>query len=548
MSQHHATMRPVIVVMGTKAQAARVAALAGVVVLADNEGRPTAKVALDDFDAQREAVESVSVLLRLFDDDSTEVPSGWVVTGATFEVEWPREPERRSRIWSHFGARRFAKNWALAQVKADLEAKQADPDHVSVPWTLRDLRKRWNEAKDTVAPWWAENSKECYSAGIADAVRALENWSASKRGRRKGRRVGFPRFESKRRALDRVRFTTGAMRIEPDRRHLTLPVIGILRSKENTRRVQRHVAKGSAHILSMTLSERWGRLFVSIQYAVRTRVVSPTVAAPARPDARAGVDLGLRRLATVADTDGNILEVPNPAPLRNTLAERRKVGRQLSRCIPGSRGHKRAKAKLARLDRRCVHLRREAIHQLTRRLVGTYGEVVIEDLDLAAMKRSMGRRAFRRSVSDTGLGALRPTLTYKAERAGLRLVVADRWFPSSKLHHGCGGMLVGPKLAKILTCETCAVLVDRDHNAAKNLRDWPEHAASPSAVGASASLDPGPPSGGTDGGSDGRSIGRRTRLRKTSTSSRPRLVRQEPKPAPTGGQRNPARGASVDVR
>jgi len=534
-----------IVQMRTKAQAARVADLTGGTLLHDDQSRPTVKVALGDFEAQREAVESVSVLFRLFDDEGHEVPSGWVVSGATFEVEWPKEPERRSLIWSHFGGRRFAKNWALAQVKTDLDARKKDPNHVPIPWTLKDLRRRWNEAKGEVAPWWAENSKECYAAGIADAVAALDNWSKSKRGKRKGRRVGFPRFEPRRRARNRVRFTTGAMRFEPDRRHLTLPVIGTLRAKENTRRLQRHVAKNNAHVLSMTLSERWGRLFVSTQYALRAKVVSPTGRTPAEPDARAGVDLGLRVLATIAGTEGNIYTVPNPAPLRATLAERRRIGRQCSRRIPGSRGHRRAKAKLVRLDRRCVHLRRESVHQLTRHLVGTYGEIVIEDLNLAAMKRSMGRRAFRRAVSDTGLGAIRPTLTYKAERAGLRLVVADRWFPSSKLHHGCGGQLVGPKLAKNLTCEACGVKVDRDENAAKNLRDWPEHAASPGAVGASAPLDPGPPSGGTDGGPDGRSIGRRTRLRKTSTLSRPRLVRQEPKPAPTGGQRNPARGASV---
>jgi putative transposase len=220
----------VIVQTRTKVQAARVAEITGGTLLHDDQGRPTAKVALDDFEVHREAVESVSVLFRCFADDGTEVPSGWVVTGAAFEVEWPKEPERQSLIWSHFGARRFAKNWALAQVKADLEAKQADPDHVSVPWTLEGLRKRWNEAKGEVAPWWAENSKECYSAGIADAVSALQNWSASKHGTRKGKQVGFPRFESKKRAKNRVRFTTGAMRLEPDRRHLMLPVIGTLRN------------------------------------------------------------------------------------------------------------------------------------------------------------------------------------------------------------------------------------------------------------------------------------------------------------------------------
>jgi len=531
-----------IVALRTKAQAAHVAKLTGGTHLHDNQGRPTSKVALDDFDAHREAVESVSVLFRCFNDDGTEVPSGWVLTGANFEVEWPREPERRSLIWSHFGARRFAKNWALAQVKIDLDARKKDASHASVPWTLEGLRKRWNEVKGEVAPWWAANSKECYSAGIADAVAALDNWSKSKQGKRKGRRVGFPHFESRRRAKNRVRFTTGVMRLEPDRRHLTLPVIGILRSKENTRRVQRHAANGNAHILSMTLSERWGRLFVSIQYAVRTKVVSPTGAAPARPNARAGVDLGLRVLATVADTDGNILEVPNPAPLRATLVERRKVGRQLSRRIPGSRGHRRAKAKLARLDRRCVHLRREATHQLTRRLVGTYGEIVIEDLDLAAMKRSMGRRAFRRSVSDAGLGAIRPSLVYKAEWGKAHLIVADRFFASSKFHHICGGALMGPKLAKHLTCEVCRTVVDRDINAAKNLRDWPEHVNTGS-VGASAPFDPGPLSGGTDGGPDGRLTDHRARRHKTNLVLA--AVGEARTDASLREHRNPAMGASV---
>jgi hypothetical protein len=81
-----------IVQMPTKAQAAKVAKLTGWLVLCDDQGRPTTKVKLDDFDAHREAVESVSVLFRCFDDHGTEVPSGWVLTGATFEVEWPKEP------------------------------------------------------------------------------------------------------------------------------------------------------------------------------------------------------------------------------------------------------------------------------------------------------------------------------------------------------------------------------------------------------------------------------------------------------------------------
>jgi len=492
----------VIVQMRTKAQAARVAEITGGTLLHDDQGRPTNKVALNDFEVHRKAVESVSVLFRLFADDDTEVPSGWVVTGAAFEVEWPKDPEVVRRIRSHFGARRFAKNWALAQVKADLKAKQADPDHVSVPWTLAGLRKRWNQVKGEVAPWWPENSKECYSAGIADAVAALRNWSASKHGTRKGKQVGFPRFESKKRAKNRVRFTTGAMRLEPDRRHLTLPVIGTLRSKENTRRVERHVAKGNARVLSITLSEHCGRPCVSITYAVRRKIASPSNQGATYPDRAVGVDLGLRHLATCVDSAGEVLVLEKPRVLKKTLAARRRAARQLSRRIPGSRGYERAKAKLARMDRRIGNIRRDLWHKFTRVLVDTYAEIHIEDLDVAAMGRGMGRRAFRRSVLDAALGMFRRRLEYKAEWAGRPLVVVDRFFASSMTHHGCGGRFAAsrPALSKHLVCERCGETVDRDINAAKNLRDWPETHASPGAVGASAPLVPGPLCG-TGGGS-----------------------------------------------
>ncbi|MDT5195068.1 MAG: putative transposase, partial [Mycobacterium sp.] len=111
------------------------------------------------------------------------------------------------------------------------------------------------------------------------------------------------------------------MRVEPDRRTITVPVIGGLRSKENTRRVQRHVAAGRARILNMTLSEQWGRLFVSVNYALRTPTSARTVA---QPTVTAGVDLGVRTLATVASLDTatgaeTLTEYPNPAPLKATL-------------------------------------------------------------------------------------------------------------------------------------------------------------------------------------------------------------------------------------
>lgn len=229
-----------IVELGTRAQAARVAERCGGRRLEAKDGEPGRRVEVGDFEAVREQVESVTVLFGLYDSDTgVAVPSGWALTGATFEVEWPDDP---SMVRSHFGARRFAYNWALARVKADLDTRTAEREHVSLKWSLDALRKEWNQVKDDAAPWWAQNSKECYSSGIADLVQGLANWKASNAGRRKGKRVGFPKFKSRRSDTPRVRFSTGAMGLTDDRRTITVPVIGPLRSKENTRRLQRPLA------------------------------------------------------------------------------------------------------------------------------------------------------------------------------------------------------------------------------------------------------------------------------------------------------------------
>jgi putative transposase len=207
-----------------------------------------------------------------------QVPAGFIARGWRFEVEATTSGQR-SLIQQHFGARRFAHNWALAEVKANLNARSTDPSVQPLPWDLPSLRRAWNQAKNQVAPWWPCCSKEAYASGIADLVTGQHNWSASKNGRRAGRPVGFPRFKARGRDHGRVRFCTGAMRLESDRRHLILPVIGRLRCKENTRSLQRLLAKERARVLSMTLSEHGGRLFV---FGLRDRRSYPTWSKRAR--------------------------------------------------------------------------------------------------------------------------------------------------------------------------------------------------------------------------------------------------------------------------
>ena len=140
---------------------------------------------------------------------------------------------------SNAGAARVAFNWGLARVKANLGQREAEKSYgitgddltPSVSWSLYSLRRDWNAAKVAVAPWWAECSKEAFNAGLDQLARALKNWGVSRKGKRKGKPVGFPRFKSKRKTRPSIRFTTGAFRCEA--RHAVLPRIG--RDRKSTR-------------------------------------------------------------------------------------------------------------------------------------------------------------------------------------------------------------------------------------------------------------------------------------------------------------------------
>jgi putative transposase len=412
-----------------------------------------------------------------------EVPDGWTVQAFRFTLH-PTEEQARA-LARHFGARRKAYNWTVATLKVDIEAWHASGTETVKP-SLGVLRKRWNSVKDEVCVnaetgqmWWPECSKEAYADGIAGAVDAYWNWQTSRAGTRAGRRVGFPRFKRKGRDADRVCFTTGAMRVEPDRRHLTLPVIGTVRTHENTRRIERLVRNGRARVLAISVRRNGTRLDAS----VRVLVQRPQQPGVALPGSRVGVDVGVRRLATVADVDGVVIErIENPRPLDAALRELRQVCRARSRCTKGSRRYRERTTEMSRLHRRVNDVRTHHLHRLTTRLAKTHGRIVVEGLDAAGMVRQKGlpgARARRRGLSDAALGSPRRHLSYKTGWYGSRLVVADRWFPSSKTCHACGHVQdLG--WDEHWTCDRCAAALQRDDNAAINLARYEEP---PSVVG-----------------------------------------------------------------
>jgi IS605 OrfB family transposase len=366
-------------------------------------------------------------------------------------------PRQRRALASHGGGARYAYNWGLQLVQARLDQRRTDPG-VVVPWTLADLRWEWNRAKHDVAPWWAENSKEAYNSGLDALARALKNWSDSRNGRRKGRPVGFPRRKKVRRDQVACRFTTGAIRVLPDRKHVQLPRIGIIKTHESTRKLARRLEHGTARILAATISRTADRWYVAFTVEVQRDLPNAD-----GKTSVVGVDIGIRHLAVLSTGQ----TIANPRALEGSLHKLRRLNRELARRRSGSRRRNQSRRRLARVHARTANLRRDALHKLTTNLATRHGTVVVEQLNVAGMVRN---RRLARAISDTGMADLRRQLTYKTTWYGGRLVVADQFYPSSKTCSGCGWVKAKLTLAeRTFTCEACGLRLDRDLNAARNL-------------------------------------------------------------------------------
>jgi putative transposase len=375
-------------------------------------------------------------------------------------------PAQGAALASHCGAARVAYNWGLELVKGRLDQRQADPS-VDVPWTLPRLRKEWNRAKHEFAPWWAENSKEAYSSGLYGLARALKNFSDSRSGQRKGRRVGFPGRKRKNRTRPTCRFTTGAIRVLPDRKHVQLPRIGVLKSHESTRKLARRIEQGTARILAATISKTADYWFVSFTVEVDRNVPISNGRATV-----VGVDVGVRNLAMLST---GAPPIPNPRALELSSRRIRRLNRRLARGKRGSRRRDLTRRRWQRTHARAVNIRRDAFHKLTTALATQHGTIVVEQLNVHAMFRN---RRLARAVADTGMAELRHQLNYKTKWYGSRLLIAHPFYPSSKTCSTCGWVKAKLTLDEhTFCCEACGIAIDRDLNAARNLAKLAHHVA-----------------------------------------------------------------------
>ncbi len=356
---------------------------------------------------------------------------------------------------SHAGAARFAWNWALARCTERYAAERK--------WySGTELHRLWNAAKkaDPALGWWSENSKCCYQEAFRNLDRALADFSKSKKGQRKGKKLGFPRFKKRGKSKDSFRLT-GTVRC--DRNTVTLPRLGLIATHESAGKLAGRIAGGRARILSATITRTAQRWYVSLT----VEEDRPVPERHARPGTAVGIDLGIKALVTGVDNAGNLITVPGPKPLRAGLRRLRRAARAHSRKRPGSVRRRKSAARLARLHARIASQRADALHKATSMLAARYETVATEDLNVAGMTRN---RRLARAIGDQGFGTLRRMLGYKSAWRGGRLVTADRFYPSSKKCSGCGAVKAKlPLSERTYTCDSCGLVTDRDVNAARNL-------------------------------------------------------------------------------
>lgn len=190
---------------------------------------------------------------------------------------------------------------------------------------------------------------------------------------------------------------------------------------------------------------------------------------PAQNHGRVGVDLGVGKLATLSD--GHAFEAPKP--LRESLGRLKRLQRKLSRTKRDGRNRQKLKVRIARLHAHIANIRKNALHHLTAFLSANYSEVVIEDLNVKGM---LANHKLARAIADVGFYEFRRQLEYKMTLRGGIVIVADRFFPSSKLCRFCGCRHEQLKLSdREWVCPHCGrVIRSRDLNAALNLCRYPE--------------------------------------------------------------------------
>ena len=352
------------------------------------------------------------------------------------KIEIRPTPDQADYLNRACGARRHCYNQLLAHFSQE-----------GVKWSKKAAYQHYMTVLRVQFPWYNEVSSRVTRNAIDDLDRAYQNFF--RRVKAKAKNPGYPQFKKK-----DVR-DSFAMR-EPSKFDVDGRELRI--EKLKTRIKMRQPLRFAGPTKQATISKQAGRYFVSV--LVETEDYNPH--APSEPSV--GVDFGVKSLAVLST--GEV--IPASKSLKKNLKTLKRRQKNLSRKVKGSRRRAKAKLKVAKLHARISNQRKAVLHELSDKLTRTYKVITIEDLNVSGMVKN---RSLARAVSDAGFGELRRQIEYKAAWRGVTVVVANRFFPSSKMCHACGQVHDIPLSARTMECD-CGHVMDRDLNAALNLNEY----------------------------------------------------------------------------
>lgn len=335
------------------------------------------------------------------------------------------------------GTVRFTYNWALVAWKEAYESGKKPSG--------RSLKKDFNAIRKSQFPWTYEVHRDC-TAGAFDHIQsAFQNFFRTVKA---GGKSGYPAFKKKGHSKDSFDIANDKLQLQE--RQVRIPVLGWVKMRETLR--------FEGKILGAVVSRSADQWHIAIQVDVgelnRERTGNSVV----------GVDLGIKASATLST--GEVVQ--GPKALRSHLKKLRRLSRRHSRKQKRSANRRKSALKLGRIHLRITNIRKDRLDKLSTRLVSENQAVGIEDLHVKGMVRN---RSLARAISDEGWSEFRRQLEYKAPMFGTEIVVHDRWLPSSKACSGCGHvkekLLLGERT---YSCAQCSLVIDRDHNAALNLK------------------------------------------------------------------------------
>ena len=326
-------------------------------------------------------------------------------------------------------------NWGLAEWKRQYEAGEK-------PSAL-GLKKQFNAIRTEQFPWTYLVTKCAIEGAFMNLGTAFKNFFE---GRKTGRKVGFPKFKTKRRS--KTSFYVSNDKFSVQGYEIKLPDIGVVNMAEKLR--------FSGKIMSARISRRADWWFVSIT------VEMPDVYGVQRPET-VGIDLGILRTGTLSD--GHVLE--NQKPLRRLQFKVKRLSKALNRKQKGSKNRDKARRKLAQLHYRIACIRDDVLHKATTWVADNYGFVGLETLNVKGMMRN---HALALSLGDVALGRFKDLLQTKMNARRGKVQLVGRFYPSSKTCSGCLAVHETLSLSeRTFVCPECGMQLDRDLNAALNI-------------------------------------------------------------------------------